>query len=146
MQKPIDIGIAYLILMLKLIDLGITYLALMPVEAAQISSAALQLPVELAQSTAPLVAEICPQVTWADGFRIGEMVPLNPAQYHPAAVIAVTPLRAGYGFEGVVITDLAVGTQVTVTGEVWDIGCNQWMAVPGDQQPAFIHGNALLNF
>ncbi|WP_017302140.1 hypothetical protein [Nodosilinea nodulosa] len=117
----------------------------MPVGAAQVSSAAPQLPIEIAQSTAPLVADLCPQVTWADGFRIGEMVPLDPAQSHPAAVITVTPLRSSYGFEGAVITDLAVGTRVTVTGEVWDMGCNQWMAVPGDQQSAFIHGNALLN-
>ena len=131
--------------MLKTIDLGIACLALIPVGAAQVSPAALQLPVELAQSTAPLVADHCPHVTWADGFRIGEMVPLAPTQYHPAAVISLTPLRSGYGFEGAVITDLAVGTRVTVTGEVWDMGCNQWMAVPGDQQPAFIHGNALLN-
>jgi hypothetical protein len=129
----------------KTIDLGIAYLALMPVGAAQVSPAALQLPIEIAQSTAPLVADLCPQATWADGFRIGEMVPLDPAQYHPAAVISLTPLRSGYGFEGSVITDLAVGTQVTITGEVWDMGCNQWMAIPGDQQPTFIHGNALLN-
>ena len=129
----------------KPIDLGIACLALMPVGAAQVSPAALQLPVEIAQSTAPLVADLCPHVTWADGFRIGEMVPLNPAQYRPATVILLTPLRSGYGFEGAVITDLAVGTRVTVTGEVWDMGCNQWMTVPSDQQPAFIHGNALLN-
>jgi hypothetical protein len=117
----------------------------MPVGAAQVSPASLQLPVEIAQSTAPLVADLCPQVTWADGFRIGEMVPLDPAQYRSATVISLTPLRLGYGFEGAVINDLAVGTRVTVTGEVWDMGCNQWMAVPGDQQPAFIHGKALLN-
>jgi hypothetical protein len=129
----------------KPIDLGIACLALIPVGAAQVSPTALQLPVELAQSTAPLVANLCPRVTWAEGFRIGEMVPLDPAQYHPATVISLAPLRSSYGFEGAVITNLAVGTQVTVTGEVWDMGCNQWMAVPGDQQPAFIHGNALLN-
>lgn len=129
----------------KPIDFGIACLAFMPVGVTQVSPAALQLPVKIAQSTTPLVADLCPHVTWADGFRISEMVPLEPAQYHPAAVIALTPLRSGYGFEGVVITDLAVGTRVTVTGEVWDMGCNQWMAVPGDQQPAFIHGNALLN-
>lgn len=129
----------------KPIDLGIACLALMPVGATYVSPASLQLPIEIAQSTAPLVADLCPQVTWADGFRIGEMVPLDPAQYHPATVISLTPLRSGYGFEGAVITDLAVGTRVTVTGEVWDMGCNQWMAVPSNQLPAFIHGNALLN-
>jgi hypothetical protein len=129
----------------KPIDLGIACLALMPVGAAQVSPAALQLPVESAQSTTPLVADLCPQVTWADGFRIGELIPLATSQYHPAVVISSTSLQAGYGFEGAVITDLAVGTQVTVTGEVWDMGCNQWMAIPGDQQPTFIHGFALQN-
>ncbi|MBD1917857.1 MULTISPECIES: hypothetical protein [Cyanophyceae] len=129
----------------KLIDLGIACLALMPVGEPQVPPAALQLPIEIAQPTAPFVADLCPQVTWADGFRIGEMVPLAPAQYHPATVIALTPLRSDYSFEGAVITDLAVGTRVTVTGEVWDMGCNQWMAIPGAQQPVFIHGNALLN-
>ena len=129
----------------KPIDLGSACLALMPVGAAQVSPAALQLPVEIAQSTTPLVADLCPQVTWADGFRIGELIPLATSQYHPAVVISSTSLQAGYGFEGAVITSLAVGTQVTVTGEVWDMGCNQWMAIPGDQQPTFIHGFALQN-
>ncbi|MEO1069829.1 MAG: hypothetical protein AAFW95_12020 [Cyanobacteria bacterium J06638_6] len=79
----------------KPIDFGIACLVLMPVEATQVSPATLQLPVEIAQSTTPLVADLCPHVTWADGFRIGEMVPLDPAQYHPAAVISLTPLRSG---------------------------------------------------
>ena len=60
-------------------------------------------------------------------------------------VITTTPLRAGYGFEGDVITHLAVGAQITVMGEVWDMGCNQWMIVPTDGGVAYIHGNALLN-
>lgn len=97
------------------------------------------------QGASPLVTDFCPQATWTQGYRIGEIVPLNPQQYRSATVIAVTPLRSSYGFEGDVITNLPVGTQVTIMGEVWDVGCNQWMAVFGDQQISFIHGNALQN-
>ncbi|MEL6400928.1 MAG: hypothetical protein AAFR26_17950 [Cyanobacteria bacterium J06626_4] len=60
-------------------------------------------------------------------------------------MIPTTPLRAGYGFEGDVITHLAVGAQITAMGEVWDMGCNQWMIVPSDGGAAYIHGNALQN-
>ncbi|MGF1458718.1 MAG: hypothetical protein ACFBSG_06795 [Leptolyngbyaceae cyanobacterium] len=127
--------------MLKSTVLGLgTFALLSPVSAAV-------MPMELAQTPpAPLVTEICGvDKSWTAGFRIGETVPLDPSQYHRAVTITKTPLRAGYGFEGPVIADLAVGAQVTVMGEVWDMGCNQWMVVPADGGVAYIHGNALQN-
>jgi hypothetical protein len=131
--------------MLKATHFGLAAcLTLLPVEMTAVSSERTSSPTDIAQALPPLITEICPDVTWADGFRIGELVPLAPHQYHAAVTITTTPLRAGYGFEGEVITDLTVGTEVLVRGEVWDMGCNQWMVVSQDPQ-MFVHGNALLN-
>lgn len=102
---------------------------------------------EVAQvQPAPLVTHICQaDLWWTEGFRIGEAIPLTPEQHHPARVIQVTPLRSGYGFEGPVMANLAAGSTVTVMGEVWDRGCNQWMIVPMNGGVSYIHGNALQN-
>ncbi|WP_346294106.1 hypothetical protein [Sphaerothrix gracilis] len=127
--------------MLKATHIGLAAcLTLLPVEMTSVSLDT----TDIAQALPPLITEICPDVTWADGFRIGELVPLAPHQYHAAVTITTTPLRAGYGFESEIITDLTVGTKVMVRGEVWDMGCNQWMVVSEDPQ-MFVHGNALLN-
>ena len=85
--------------MLKAVTLGLgAWLAIAPSPGSSLTN-------DLAQVTlAPLVTDICPVATWAAGFRIGETVPLAPHQYHQAVVISTTPLRAGYGFEGDVIT------------------------------------------
>jgi len=105
------------------------------------------IPVELAQTNmTPFVTDICAgDLWWTEEFRIGETIPLDPAQYHRAVTITETPLRAGYGFEGSIIADLTVGVQVTVMGEIWDMGCNQWMIVPTDGGVGYVHGNALQN-
>ena len=125
--------------MMKATCLGLTVcFAMVPPTVAQIISTEVQPP--------PFVTDICPNATWTEGYRIGEMIPLSPSQYHSAVVINATPLRSGYGFAGNVITDLQVGAQVTITGEAWDMGYNQWIAVAGDQQISFVHGNDLLNF
>lgn len=102
------------------------------------------MPIAIAQAP-PLITDICPEATWTTGYRIGELIPLHPDQYRPAVTITQTPLRSSYGFAAPVITDLGVGAQVTITGEVWDIGCHQWIAIVGDQQTNFVHGPALLN-
>jgi hypothetical protein len=106
------------------------------------------LPAEPTQAAlAPFVTNICgSHLSWMEGFRIGERMPLASDQYHQALVISETPLREGYGFEGRVIAELAVGAQVTVIGETWDMGCNQWMVVSTDGGDAFVHGNALQKF
>lgn len=105
------------------------------------------MPVEIAQTNlTPFVTDICAgDLWWTEGFRIGETIPLDPHQYHRAVTITETPLRTGYGFEGPVMTELTVGAQVTVMGEIWDMGCNQWMVVPTDGSVAYIHGDALQN-
>ena len=126
--------------MLKSVVLGAgLWVAMAPAGVSEMS-------IEVAQaSPAPFVTEICPGIGWTEGFRIGEKVPLASEQYHPAMVITTAPLRSGYGFEGPVITHLTTGATVTVMGEVWDGGCNQWMVVPVNGGVGYIHGNALQN-
>ena len=126
--------------MLKITTLGLgVWLAIASISTSMTPIAAAKVP------PAPWVTDICPGMWWTEGFRIGETVPLDPHQYHQAVVTTETPLRAGYGFEGPVITRLTAGAQVTVMGEVWDMGCNQWMVIPSDGGAAYIHGNALQN-
>ncbi len=128
------------------LGLGICVTLAEPLPRSIAPAGASEMPVEVAQaSPAPFVTEICPGMVWAEGFRIGEKVPLAPEQYHPAMVIATAPLRSGYGFEGPIITNLTTGATVTVMGEVWDLGCNQWMVVPVNGSVGYIHGNALQN-
>jgi hypothetical protein len=131
--------------MLNTTKFGLTGLAMLSVSTALVSTAVGPTSLAAAQASAPWVTDLCPKATWAKDFRIGEMIPLAVSQYRPAIVTTATALRSSYGFDGPVITNLKAGTRVTIVGEVWDIGCNQWMVVSGDGKPSFVHGNALRN-
>jgi|GEM_PF-5536538 hypothetical protein len=99
-------------------------------------------PAPAAKAQTP-VLDLCPQATWTGGFNIGEFIPLNPSQYWQAEVTTATPLRKGYGYEGGVVSTLSPGARVTIRGEVWDAGCNQWMGVEVNSSRHYIHGHAL---
>ncbi|NJL47162.1 MAG: hypothetical protein HC929_06220 [Leptolyngbyaceae cyanobacterium SM2_5_2] len=99
-------------------------------------------PMPAAQAQTP-VLDLCPQATWTRGFNIGEFIPINPSQYWQSEVMTATPLRRSYGYEGEVVSTLSAGARLTIRGEVWDAGCNQWMAVEINGSRQFVHGHAL---
>ncbi|MEM9809423.1 MAG: SH3 domain-containing protein, partial [Cyanobacteria bacterium P01_D01_bin.56] len=86
----------------------------------------------------------CPQATWTNGYRIGELISLHSSQYKPAVVSRdLSRVRAGAGFSSRIIFTMNPGEQVTVTGEAWDIGCNQWMQVIVGEGSYWIHADNL---
>ncbi|MEO0828468.1 MAG: SH3 domain-containing protein [Cyanobacteria bacterium J06639_14] len=96
-----------------------------------------------AQTPIPVMAQ-CPQATWTNGYRIGELIPLHSSQYKPAVVSRdLSRVRAGAGFSSRIIFTMNPGEQVTVTGEAWDIGCNQWMQVIVGEGSYWIHADNL---
>ena len=110
--------------------------------------AAVLLSTGVAHATNPPVTEVCPEATWADGYRLWELMALPEDQYKRAEVIGdPSNVRRGAGFESEVAFTLGAGSQVTITGETWDGGCNQWMQVQigvGDEI-YWMHGNLLQN-
>ncbi|NER81755.1 MAG: hypothetical protein F6K42_19770 [Leptolyngbya sp. SIO1D8] len=105
--------------------------------------ASLGLAIEPASAITPVMAQ-CPAATWTVGYNLWELIPLAESQYKSAIVTdPFTPIRAGMGFESTVLFNAEVGTQVTVIGEAWDTGCNQWMYVRINEGLHWVHGDRL---
>jgi uncharacterized protein YraI len=101
----------------------------------------------LADAQQPPVAPInCPsKPTWAAGFTFYERIPLGEGQFKTATVNAdLANVRQGVGLESPKVFTLNRGATVTITGEAWDRGCNQWMEVSTDEGTRWIHGDLLL--
>lgn len=84
------------------------------------------------QVKAKSVIEHCPgaQASWTVGYDIWDLIPLASEQYKTALVYdGPSNVRLSVGFDADVAFTLPTGAQVTVTGEAWDTGCNQWMRV-----------------
>lgn len=93
-----------------------------------------------------LVTDQCPNTPWTVGYRINELIPLEASKYHTAVAIANSVrVRTQAGFEGPVKHFLNAGEPVTVTGEAWDSGCNQWMQVQMGSDRYWVNGNLLRN-
>ncbi|MEB3268374.1 MAG: SH3 domain-containing protein [Leptolyngbya sp.] len=100
----------------------------------------------VAQAPNPPVTEVCPEATWAEGFLLWELILLAPEQYKTALVFdGPSNVRLGAGFESEVAFTLPTGSQVTIIGETWDAGCNQWMRVQVDTDLYWMHGHQLQN-
>ena len=96
-----------------------------------------------AQASIPVLAQ-CPEATWANGYHIGEVIALSESQYKPAVVSQdSSPVRSGAGYTSTVMFRLNPGERVTVTGEAWDINCNQWMQITLGGDSYWIHGDHL---
>ena len=92
------------------------------------------------------VIDHCPQEQpiWTVGHNIWELIPLAPEQYKRALVHdGPSNVRLEVGFDYDEIFTLPTGAQVTVTGEAWDSGCNQWMRVLIGTNHYWIHGSQL---
>ncbi len=90
------------------------------------------------------VTSMCPEATWAAGYAIGELIPLAQRQYKVGLITnGPSNVRSGAGFESPVLFTLNAGEQVTIAGEAWDIGCNQWMYVIVNSQFYWMHGSQL---
>ncbi|HEY9738333.1 MAG TPA: SH3 domain-containing protein, partial [Trichocoleus sp.] len=90
------------------------------------------------------VANLCPNATWAAGYYIGELMPLKPEQYRSAVVVGDdTNVRDGAGFESRTVLTLDRNAPVTIVGEAWDSGCNQWMQVQINSKRHWMNGNTL---
>ncbi|MDB9525093.1 SH3 domain-containing protein [Oscillatoria sp. CS-180] len=88
------------------------------------------------------VRAVCSQATWTDGYNIWEVIPLSPSQYRTAFVIdGPVNVRAGLGYDAEVLFTLDSGNRVTVTGEGWDMDCNQWMRIRIGSNLYWVHGN-----
>lgn len=91
-----------------------------------------------------MVSVRCPDATWAEGFQIGELIALAPDQYKRAEVVgSPSNGRSGAGFNSPVVATLSKGNPVTVMGEAWDGGCNQWMQVQVDNRVLWMHSSTL---
>lgn len=93
----------------------------------------------------PAVPLQCPQnPVWMEGFGFQNLVKLNPRQYRSARVnVSDGRVRDRAGFESNVAFTLPRNATVTVIGEAWDTGCNQWMRVRTDRGDYWMHGNTL---
>jgi uncharacterized protein YgiM (DUF1202 family) len=90
----------------------------------------------------PMVVELCPKAVWAEGYRINDLIPLAERQFHTAlASENNTHLRNKAGFESDIVATVNNGEPMTVVGEAWDIGCNQWMRVEWNGQQFWVYGN-----
>ncbi len=108
-----------------------------------IALASLSVLVEGAQAQTP-VTQQCPQATWMAGYQIWELMPLAPNQYKTATVTgSAVNVRQGAGFDSVVVFTLPFDYQVTITGESWDLACNQWMRIRIGTQDYWMHGDYL---
>lgn len=97
-----------------------------------------------AQIMTPVLQQ-CPQATWTNGYHIWEVIPLSPNQYKTAVVAADgVRVRSGAGMDALTLETFNKGVNVTVTGEAWDMACNQWMRVRFRGGSAWIHGDYLI--
>lgn len=94
-----------------------------------------------AQAALIPVTRLCPEATWAAGYYIWELIPLDSTRYKSAQVYnGSADARSGVGFEARVVSSLPIGTQVTIVGEAWDTGCNPWMHILYNDQKYWVHG------
>ncbi|MGB3201072.1 MAG: GW dipeptide domain-containing protein [Nodosilinea sp.] len=99
-----------------------------------------------AQEQPPLVPSQCPgEPAWTRGFNFYERIALSPNQYRAAVVSSdIADVYAGVGFEAEQASfKLRQDDRVSILGEAWDSGCNQWMQVQTDQGVFWMHGNTL---
>jgi uncharacterized protein YgiM (DUF1202 family) len=90
----------------------------------------------------PFVVEQCPKAVWTQGYRIHELIPLAERQFHTAfASEDNTLLRNKAGFKSDVLATVRRGEPMTIVGEAWDSGCNQWMQVQWNNQHLWVYGN-----
>ncbi len=94
----------------------------------------------------PTVPVQCPQnPVWMQGFSFQELVPLSPQQYRLARVNGDgVRVRNRAGFESDVAFTLSRNDPVTIIGEAWDAGCNQWMRVSTNRGDYWMHGDTLV--
>jgi hypothetical protein len=100
-------------------------------------------PAEIPLPAQPFVTTDCPKAEWMAPFRLFELNELAPSQYHQMRVNSSdgANIRNGVGFASNVVFALPHNSTVTVIGEAWDSGCNQWMQVQVDGQRYWVHGN-----
>jgi hypothetical protein len=93
-----------------------------------------------------LISDLCPNARdarWTDGYSFYEYIPHDPNQYG-TIVRNSANVRRGIGFSQGVVATLSQGHKVLITGEAWDIGCNQWMQIRmGERGNYWVHGNSL---
>jgi hypothetical protein len=95
-----------------------------------------------AHAAIPIV-EQCPDATWTEGYSIWDLIPLAPEQYKPAVVFGGSgDIRGGVGYDSPVLFQISEGSRVTIIGEAWDMGCNQWtkIRIGMDGNEYWIHG------
>ncbi|MEM8545017.1 MAG: hypothetical protein AAGF66_13630 [Cyanobacteria bacterium P01_H01_bin.119] len=93
-----------------------------------------------AQISIPVVSQ-CPQATWAEGYHIHELIPLGPLQYKTAAIAHdFSNVRYSVGFASQVAFTMNTDEDVLVTGEAWDMSCNQWMQIRIGNRRYWTHG------
>lgn len=100
----------------------------------------------LADAQEPPIAPInCPsQPTWTAGFTFYERILLADGQFKTATVNAdAAKVHQGAGLASPTAFTLNRGATVTVIGEAWDRGCNQWMEITTAEGNRWIHGNLL---
>lgn len=100
----------------------------------------------LADAQEPPIAPInCPsQPTWTAGFTFYERILLSNSQFKTATVNAdIAKVRQGTGMESPTAFTLNRGATVTIIGEAWDRGCNQWMEISTAEGSRWIHGDLL---
>lgn len=96
-----------------------------------------------AQAQTP-VLDLCPNVSWADGYNVWELIPLAPNDYKTVTVTGdFVNVRSRMGFDAPVMFTIDLGSQVTKTGESYDSACNQWVRVRISGNFYWIHGNYL---
>jgi uncharacterized protein YraI len=84
--------------------------------------------------------EQCPSnPTWARGYEFYETIPHTPPETSKV-VSSAANVRSGSGMSHSILATLPRGTEITITGEAWDSGCNQWMQVEGSGVNGWIHG------
>ncbi|MEM0981852.1 MAG: SH3 domain-containing protein [Cyanobacteria bacterium P01_H01_bin.58] len=97
-----------------------------------------------AQTNIPVLLQ-CPEATWTNGYHIWELIPLDSNDYKSAVVAGDEVLvRSGAGMESSISGSFNRGTRVTVTGEAWDMDCNQWMRIRFRGGSAWVHGDYLI--
>lgn len=90
------------------------------------------------------VVDQCPQATWADGHNIGELISLHPSQYKSAAISQDSvEVYDGPDFNSDILLTIYPRSQVTITGEAWDMDCNQWIQASVDEGSYWVHSSDL---
>ncbi|HSM81783.1 MAG TPA: SH3 domain-containing protein [Nodosilinea sp.] len=114
--------------------------------AAILTAAGLAQHLASAQVQPPLVPSQCPgQPSWTAGFAFHERIPLGDGQSKTATVNAdFANVRQGAGMDSPVAFTLNRGASVTIAGEAWDRGCNQWIEITTEEGSRWIHGDLLL--